>query len=139
MTLATRLAVAAAIAVLLPTAARAQGAGDPGQGTQAKAVTQGAAAQAAQAAGPATQGDAAAGARKIAQCVGCHHIVGYKASFPAVYMVPKISGQSPKYLEAALIAYRKGERSHPTMRGIAGSLTDQDILDLAAYYGSLKK
>jgi len=73
---------------------------------------------------------------KISMCIGCHNIGGYKASFPVVYSVPKISGQSAKYLESALQAYRKGDRSHPTMRGIAGSLTDQDIADLAAYYAA---
>lgn len=85
---------------------------------------------AAQAAGNA---DAARG--KVSMCIGCHGIPGYKASFPTVYSVPMIAGQGVKYIESALTAYRKGDRSHPTMRGIAGSLTDQDIADLAAYYG----
>jgi len=79
-------------------------------------------------------GDAKAGAGKVAMCIGCHGIVGYQATFPEVYKVPKISGQNAKYLEAALEAYRKGDRKHPSMRGIAGSLTDQDIADVAAYY-----
>jgi len=48
--------------------------------------------------------------------------------------VPMISGQSAKYIVAALNAYKKGERKHPTMRGIAASLTDADMADLAAYY-----
>jgi cytochrome c553 len=52
-------------------------------------------------------------------CYGCHNIVGYQASFPEVYKVPKISGQSASYIAAALKAYQKGERKHPTMRGIA--------------------
>lgn len=82
------------------------------------------------------QGNAEAAKAKVAMCVGCHEIPGYKASFPTVYSVPMIAGQSPRYLENALHAYRKGERSHPTMRGIAGSLSDQDIADLAAYYGA---
>lgn len=82
------------------------------------------------------QGSADAAKGKVAMCVGCHGIPGYKASFPAVYSVPMIAGQSPKYIENALVAYRKGDRSHPTMRGIAGSLSDQDIADLAAYYGA---
>lgn len=82
------------------------------------------------------QGNAEAGKAKVAMCVGCHEIAGYKASFPTVYSVPMIAGQSPRYLENALHAYRKGERSHPTMRAIAGSLSDQDIADLAAYYGA---
>ncbi|MEK9721122.1 MAG: cytochrome c [Quisquiliibacterium sp.] len=82
------------------------------------------------------QGDAVAGKAKVAMCVGCHEIPGYKASFPTVYSVPKIVGQNAKYIENALIAYRKGDRSHPTMRGIAGSLTDKDIANIAAYYSA---
>jgi cytochrome c553 len=82
------------------------------------------------------QGNAEAAKAKISMCVGCHAIPGYKASFPSVYSVPMIAGQSGKYIESALQAYKKGDRSHPTMRGIAGSLSDQDIADLAAYYGA---
>lgn len=78
--------------------------------------------------------DAKAGATKISLCIGCHGIPGYQASFPEVYKVPKISGQGGKYIASALDAYRKGERRHPTMRGVADSLTDQDIADVAAYY-----
>jgi cytochrome c553 len=78
--------------------------------------------------------DAAAGHNKAAQCIGCHGIVGYQASFPEVYKVPRISGQNAKYIASALNAYKKGERKHPTMRAVAGSLTDADIADLAAFY-----
>ena len=80
------------------------------------------------------KGDAKAGEKKNAMCIGCHAIVGYQASFPQIYKVPKISGQNAKYIAAALEAYRKGDRKHPTMRAVAGSLTDQDIADLAAFY-----
>jgi cytochrome c553 len=80
------------------------------------------------------QGDAKMGAKKNAMCIGCHGIIGYQASFPQVHKVPKISGQSAKYIASALNAYKKGERKHPTMRGIAVSLTDQDIADLSAFY-----
>ena len=82
------------------------------------------------------QGDAKAGEKKIAMCIGCHGIIGYQASFPEVYRVPMISGQSAKYISSALNAYKKGERKHPTMRGIADSLTDQDIADISAYYST---
>jgi cytochrome c553 len=71
---------------------------------------------------------------KIEQCIGCHGIPGYKATFPEVYQVPMIGGQSAKYIEAALQAYKKGDRKHPSMRGIAASLSDQDMADIAAYY-----
>lgn len=84
----------------------------------------------------AAQGSADAARSKVSMCAGCHGIPGYKTAFPVVYSVPKIGGQPAKYIENALIAYRKGERTHPSMRGIAGSLSDQDIADLAAYYGT---
>lgn len=80
------------------------------------------------------KGDVEAGKKKIAMCIGCHGIVGYQSSFPEVHKVPMISGQNGKYIAAALDAYRKGDRKHPTMRGIGDSLTDQDIADVAAYY-----
>ena len=78
--------------------------------------------------------DAKAGEKKAAMCIGCHGIPGYQASFPEIHKVPMISGQSGKYIVAALNAYKKGERKHPTMKGIAASLTDQDMADLGAYY-----
>ncbi|MGH8708547.1 MAG: c-type cytochrome [Burkholderiales bacterium] len=72
---------------------------------------------------------------KVSMCIGCHGIPGYKTAYPVVYHVPKIGGQNSLYIANALKAYRSGERSHPSMRGIAASLSDQDIADLAAYYG----
>ena len=83
-------------------------------------------------------GNASAARNKIEMCIGCHGIPGYKTAFPEVYLVPMIGGQSAKYIEAALRAYQKGERKHPSMRGIAASLTDEDIADLAAYYSQQK-
>lgn len=79
-------------------------------------------------------GNATAAAAKVEMCIGCHAIPGYKTAFPEVYQVPMIGGQSPGYIANALHAYKKGERKHPSMVGIAGSLTEQDIADLAAYY-----
>lgn len=80
------------------------------------------------------KGDAGAGAKKIAMCIGCHGLPGYQASFPEVYKVPMIAGQNAKYLAAALNGYKTGDRKHPTMRAIAGSMTDQDIADVSAFY-----
>ncbi len=78
--------------------------------------------------------DAAAGQKKAAMCIGCHGIAGYQASFPQIHKVPKIGAQNAKYITAALVAYKKGDRKHPTMRAIAASLSDQDMADLAAFY-----
>ena len=74
-----------------------------------------------------------------AQCIGCHGIPGYKTAFPEVYHVPKIAGQQPGYIVAALKAYKSGERSHPSMRGIAASLTEDQMQKLADYYGAPAK
>ncbi|MES2363709.1 MAG: c-type cytochrome [Pseudomonadota bacterium] len=82
------------------------------------------------------KGDAKAGESKNSMCIGCHGIKGYQSAFPEVYKVPMISGQSAKYISSALHAYKKGERKYPSMRGIADSLSDQDIADLAAYYST---
>jgi cytochrome c553 len=87
---------------------------------------------------PAVKGDAAAGAKKNSMCIGCHGIANYKTAFPVLYRVPKITGQHQAYFVAALQAYKSGERSHPSMQAIAGSLTDQDMADLAAFYAQGK-
>ncbi|MBC8022296.1 MAG: cytochrome c [Burkholderiales bacterium] len=73
---------------------------------------------------------------KIAQCQGCHGIPDWKTAFPEVYRVPKLGGQKPGYIVAALKAYRSGERDFPTMRVIAAPLTDKDMEQLANYYGA---
>lgn len=78
--------------------------------------------------------DVKAGEAKAAMCIGCHGIPGYQASFPEVHKVPMISGQNAQYIAASLVAYQKGERKHPTMKGIAITLTEKDIADLSAFY-----
>lgn len=80
------------------------------------------------------KGDAANGKAQNAKCIGCHGIVGLQASFPEIHKVPKISGQSGAYIVAALQAYKNGDRKHPSMRGIAKLLSEQDMHDLAAFY-----
>lgn len=80
--------------------------------------------------------DLTEGRKKAVPCIGCHGIPGYQASFPVVYKVPMISGQNAAYIVAALQAYKKGERLHPTMRAVAGSMSDADMADVAAFYES---
>lgn len=75
----------------------------------------------------------------ISMCTGCHTIPNYQATFPRVYRVPMISGQSAKYIEAALQGYKKGDRVHPTMQAIAAQLTDQQMAALGEYYSKLGK
>lgn len=91
------------------------------------------------AAAQAPAGNAEAAKNKISMCIGCHGVSGYKTAYPDVYHVPKIGGQHPTYIVNALKAYKSGERRHPSMVGIAASLSEQDMADLAAYYGSTGK
>jgi cytochrome c553 len=86
----------------------------------------------------AQQGDADAGRLKVYTCTGCHGIPYYKNIYPH-YSVPKIGGQNFEYLVAALTAYRKGEREHPTMQAQAQGYSEQDILDIATYLSGLGK
>jgi cytochrome c553 len=85
---------------------------------------------------PALVGDPAEAHKKIAMCEGCHGIPGYRTAYPEVYRVPMLGGQSAVYISNALYAYKAGQRKHPSMRGIAASLSDKDIADLAAYYSA---
>ena len=96
-------------------------------------------APAAQETRPATTGQPQGVDNALAMCSGCHGIRGYKTAFPSVYHVPKIAGQSPTYIVNALKAYQSGERSHPSMRGIAASLSEETMKQLAEYYGGAAK
>ena len=77
------------------------------------------------------------GAIRGETCLGCHGVVSYTNVYPT-YRVPKLGGQYPEYIVAALKGYRSGERSHPTMEAQASGLSDQDIEDIAAYFASIK-
>ena len=84
-------------------------------------------------------GDIESGKNKISMCVGCHGIPNYKTAFPKTYRVPKIAGQRTAYIVSALKAYRSETRSHPSMKAVAGSMSDQDIADVAIFYSSIQQ
>lgn len=69
-------------------------------------------------------------------CLGCHGIEGYRNAYPS-YRVPKLGGQKAAYIAAAIKGYGDGMRTHPTMSAHAGSLSDQDIDDVAAFIASI--
>ena len=80
------------------------------------------------------EGDPARGRARAQMCEGCHGIADYRTAYPEVYPVPKIGGQQAGYIVKTLQDYKTGARKHPTMRGIAATLSDQDMADLATYY-----
>jgi cytochrome c553 len=79
------------------------------------------------------KGDPVRGKARSYTCLGCHGVDGYKNAYPN-YSVPKLEGQNPEYLVAALQGYKSGDRSHITMHSQAQDLSDQDIADIAAYF-----
>ncbi len=81
--------------------------------------------------------DIDSGKQKSQACLGCHGIPSLFNVYPT-YHVPLLMGQHAVYLKDALHAYRSGNRAHPTMRAQAMTLSDQDIEDIAAYFGSLE-
>ena len=94
------------------------------------------------AAAPATAaalqpGTAERGREKVQMCQGCHGVPGFRTAFPEVYSVPRLAGQHPEYIVKALQEYKSGERTHPSMNGIAAALSDQDMADVAAYYAQV--
>ena len=81
-------------------------------------------------------GDAVRGEMLGDSCLSCHGSEDYRNADP-VYRVPKLGGQKASYLLVALKAYRDGTRREPTMAALAGTLTDQEMADVAAYFASL--
>ena len=77
-------------------------------------------------------GDAARGKTLGYTCLGCHGIDDYRNAYPN-YSVPRLRGQHPEYIVAALKAYKSGERGHATMHAHAATMSDQDMDDVAAY------
>ena len=78
--------------------------------------------------------DAEAGRKKARQCQTCHGIDGI-AKIP---IAPHIAGESEIYLITQLKAFRSGKRTHEMMSVIAKDLSDEDMADLAAWYGAIK-
>lgn len=79
-------------------------------------------------AGP--EGDAKAGKEQSAVCAGCH---GTDGNSPAPSF-PKIANLGEKYLFGQLKHIRDGSRSVVEMTGMLDGKSDQDLLDLAAYF-----
>ena len=80
----------------------------------------------------AASGDATAGKKKSTPCAVCHGENGISVA-PEF---PNLAGQYPDYIEAALRHYQNGKRKNPIMAEQVKSLSQKDILDLAAYFSS---
>ena len=78
-------------------------------------------------------GDVQAGKGKAAACAGCHGADGQ-----GVAPNPALAGKKEDQLIQALKDYKSGKRDNAVMKGMASSLSDQDVANVAAYFASLK-
>lgn len=78
------------------------------------------------------KGDAAAGQAKSAICAACHGVDGNSM----VPNWPKLAGQHEDYLVRQITLIKSGARMVPEMAGITPGLSEQDILDLSAYFAA---
>ena len=74
------------------------------------------------------------GATLALQCTMCHGARGLSEA-----NAPNLAGQYPAVLIKQLIDYQHGDRASAVMQALAGSLSEPDIRDLAAYYAYLPK
>ncbi len=76
-----------------------------------------------------------AGQTRAAQvCSHCHGLRTPSADAP----FPPLAGRDAEYLQQALKQYRDKTRKSDIMNAIAGSLSDDDIANVAAYYARQK-
>lgn len=78
--------------------------------------------------------DIKAGKKKAGMCNVCHGKNGLATNPEA----PNLAGESAIYIEKQLVAFRSGERQHRQMTIIAKGLKDDDIKNMAAWYGAMK-
>ena len=85
------------------------------------------------------KGDPEAGKAKSAVCAACHGMDGNSM----IPMNPKLAGQHADYLAKQLTEFRLASqtggaegRNNAVMNGMAAALSDEDIQNLAAYFGS---
>ena len=77
-------------------------------------------------------GDAERGSHKARACQVCHG-KGGRSTNPTY---PVLAGQHAKYIVKQLKAFKSGTRKDPIMNGMAATLGDQDMQDVAAFFES---
>ena len=83
-------------------------------------------------AGVQAAGDVAAGKAKSATCLACHGADGNSPN----PIWPKLAGQHPAYIAKQLADFKAGMRENAMMAPMVAPLSEQDMLNLAAYFGS---
>ncbi|MEH2496111.1 sulfide dehydrogenase cytochrome subunit [Bradyrhizobium sp. AZCC 1678] len=82
---------------------------------------------------PSQTADRDGGAQLAAMCASCHRLDGGDGG------IPTILGISPEMLTRAMLAYKSRERPSHIMRGIALSLSDEELATVARYLATLNR
>jgi cytochrome c553 len=88
--------------------------------------------QASEAPVEAPRGDAKAGQTKAATCAACHGADGNSVTPDQ----PSLAGQGERYLVKQIQDIKSGKRNVAVMTGFVAGLSDQDILDISAFYAA---
>lgn len=80
-------------------------------------------------------GDPVSGKAKSLLCQGCHGEDGNSLST----LIPKLAGQNAVYISKQIHNFQSGERVHGIMNGLATTVNDDELIDIAAYFASLAK
>ena len=80
----------------------------------------------------AADGDPNAGKTKAVACVGCHGMNGVSVN----PQWPNLAGQHVPYLVKQMQAFKAGQRADPNMTALAQTLSDTDMMDIAAFFSS---
>lgn len=81
---------------------------------------------------PVSAADRELGEYLSSQCTTCHQLSGKDNG------IPSIVGWDTASFAAVLNSYKKRERENKAMQNIAGTLSDEDIASLAAYFATIK-
>lgn len=68
--------------------------------------------------------------RSIAACIGCHGREGNSE----VLIYPNLANQHPEYIAKQLMNFKNKDRVNYAMNQFAGSMTEDDIADIKAYF-----
>ena len=82
----------------------------------------------------AAEGSVDAGRAKSSTCAACHGVDGNSVTPDW----PSLAGQHPSYIVRQLEAFKSGDRQNVTMMPFAQMLSEQDMLDVAAYFAAQK-
>lgn len=72
------------------------------------------------------------GKSKVAMCQGCHG-----SAFEGRGAMPKLAGQHPEYIKKQLVNFKSKARKGGPMNAMTSSLSEEDMEEIAAYFGSL--